>query len=95
MSDTKSSSPKSIHELALYSREKLIIKGIKEIINFDENEVNVKTICGDMSIDGTNLHINTLDVSSGEIYIIGKVNGINYYDIADGEKKSLLSKIFR
>ena len=81
MSDTKSSSPKSIHELALYSREKLIIKGIKEIINFDENEVNVKTICGDMSIDGTNLHINTLDVSSGEIYIIGKVNGINYYDI--------------
>ena len=65
------------------------------MINFDERNGNVKTICGELAIDGDNIHINVLNIEKGELEIQGKIIGINYVDDYTGDKKSLLSKIFR
>ena len=94
MLENKSIPARSVHELILLSREKLSIRGITEILNFDENEVCIKTVCGDLLIDGNNIHVNVLNINEGELEITGKINGINYSDQPD-EKKSILSKIFK
>ena len=95
MLDSKSVSSKIEHNLILNSREKLSITGVKEIINFDEKVVNIKTVCGELCIDGDNIHINVLNVEKGELEVVGKFNGINYFEIYDGDKKNLLSRIFK
>lgn len=95
MAENKTISSKSHHDLNLLSREKLSINGITEIINFDDNEINLKTICGDLTIDGTELKIDILNVANGQIELKGKINGINYSNIAESNKHSLLSKIFK
>lgn len=82
------------HELILNSRERLTINGIKEIINFDENSVNLKTQCGELSVEGEGIHIDILNVEKGEALLRGKINGLNYFDGESGERRSLLSKIF-
>ena len=82
------------HELNLKSREKMSLSGIKEIISFDESEITLKTCCGDLTIDGENIHINVLNVSIGELELVGKINGIYYSDISNNEKHSILGKIF-
>ena len=95
MSENKIHMLKASHEIVLISRERLSINGVKEIINFDENEVNLKTICGDLIIEGENIHINVLNISVGDIELTGKISGINYYDTNQIEKQSILSKIFK
>ena len=95
MSDIKNSVSKSTHNISIKSREQMHIIGIKEIINFDENEVNLITIQGNLSIEGERLHINVLNISEEEVEIAGKINALYYSDINEGEKRSLLSKIFR
>ena len=95
MLDSKAVSSKAEHNLILNFREKLSITGVKEIINFDENGVNVKTICGELSIEGENIHINALNVERGELEITGKLNGINYLDVYESDKRTLLSRIFK
>ena len=95
MLDAKSINNKSNHEVVLISREKLTINGIKEIINFDENNVNLKTQCGDLLIEGENIHINVLNIEKGDIEIQGKISGLNYYDSLENEKRTLLSRIFK
>lgn len=95
MLESKSVPNKAVHDVILDKRERLSINGVKEIINFDENAVNLKTVCGDLSIEGENIHINILDIEKGELEMHGKINGLNYFDSGDGEKHSLLSKIFR
>ena len=95
MLDSKSAASKAEHNLILNFREKLSITGVKEIINFDDKCINIKTLCGELSIDGENIHINVLNVERGELEVIGKFNGIYYFDIYDNDKKSLLSRIFR
>ena len=95
MSENKIHMLKASHEIVLISRERLSINGVKEIINFDENEVNLKTICGDLIIEGENIHINVLNISVGDVELTGKISCINYYDTNQIEKQSILSKIFK
>lgn len=95
MLESKGSGGKIIHDLFLNARSKLNINGVKDIISFDENNVNLKTICGDLSIDGENLHINVLNIEKGEVELTGKISGLNYFDYGDKEKSSLLSRIFK
>ena len=95
MLETKSVSLKNDHNLNLNYREKLSITGVMEIINFDEKCINIKTVCGELSIDGENIRINVLNVENGKLEITGKINGINYVDIYESDRKSLLSKIFK
>ena len=95
MSDSKSDGAKSISNIELNSRERLSINGVKEIISFDENYVSLKTACGDLTIDGENIHVNVLNIEKGEIEMSGKIAALNYYDSHSNEKTSLISKIFR
>ena len=95
MLDSKANLIKPEHNLILNCREKLSITGVKEIINFDDKAVNIKTVCGELSIDGENIQINVLNVEKGELEISGKFNGINYFDLYESDKKTLLSRIFK
>ena len=56
--ENRGSNIKIPHDIILNSRNKLSINGIKEIVNFDENTVSLKTVCGDLIIDGEDIHIN-------------------------------------
>lgn len=95
MLDNKDAIAKAKHDIVLQSREKLSINGIKEIINFDEEEINIKTVCGDLTIGGVGLHINALNVDTGEAQVVGKISLISYVDMHESEKHSLLSRIFK
>lgn len=95
MSEPKNPGTKPTHNLVLDSRSRLSINGVKEIINFDENTVNLKTQCGDLCIEGEGIRINVLSVEKGEIEMHGKITGLNYYDMQQGDKHSLLSRIFK
>lgn len=95
MLDSRGSSQRAEHKLILDLRERLTVTGVKEIINFDEKSINIKTVCGELSIDGEDIHINALNVEKGELEVQGKINGINYFDVFEGDKKTLLARIFR
>lgn len=95
MLDSRGSSQMAEHKLILDLRERLTVTGVKEIINFDEKSINIKTVCGELSIDGEDIHINALNVEKGELEVQGKINGINYFDVFEGDKKTLLARIFR
>ena len=95
MLDSKAVTNRPQHNIVLNLRERLSITGVKEIVNFDDKTVNIKTVCGELNIDGDSIRINVLNVENGELEISGKINGINYYDTYDSDKKTLLSKIFK
>jgi sporulation protein YabP len=93
--ENRGSNIKIPHDIILNSRNKLSINGIKEIVNFDENTVSLKTVCGDLIIDGEDIHINVLNIEKGEIEMNGKITGLTYFDHVGNERHSLLAKIFR
>ena len=70
-------SPKR-HSLQMNGRETLTVNGVDDVVSFDEACIVLSTVCGIMSIDGTNMHRISLDTDVGSVEIAGSINGMIY-----------------
>ena len=95
MADIKATPIKPAHDVLIVSREKMNISGIKEILSFDDTAVNLRTVCGEMCIEGAGLHITVLNIEKGDVEMNGRISSVYYYDAPENDKRSLLSRIFR
>ena len=97
MVESRAEAPLAGHELVLKARRQLRVCGVKEILRFDDTVVTLDTECGEMTVEGEQLHIRTLSVENGLVELDGLVNGM-YYDeessASRGEKRGLFSRLF-
>ena len=68
------------HTLMLDNRGKLLLTGAEDVSGFNEETVSVKTLCGSLIIKGSGLHIDKLNLETGEVSIDGKINALQYLD---------------
>ncbi len=84
------------HELKLSERSRVVLTGIKKIINFDSQEFLMESSLGVIHLKGNNLELIRLDTQDGNVKIKGKINGIEYLDGKEKNKEeSLLAKLFK
>ncbi len=81
------------HLLSLDNRVRLVLTGAEDVSGFNEETVSVKTTCGLLIIKGEKLHIDKLNLETGEVSIDGKINAMQY--IGTNDSRSKLSKLFR
>ncbi len=88
--------PGDLHNVTIENRRKMSVSGVYDVDSFDEKGVVLFTSEGVMEIAGDNLHINRLNVETGEVSIEGEIYAINYSD-EEYQKKggSFFSKIFK
>ena len=88
--------PKRPQNLILEGRKKLSISGVIDIDSFNEQGVIALTELGVMIIKGEDLHINKLNVESGDVTIEAKsIDSITYTDISDKKTGSILKSLFK
>lgn len=68
---------KATHEFSVRDRKTMLISGVSEI---DENSVVAETSCGEMTVEGTGLHIGALDTDRGFLSLDGEISGIYYLE---------------
>ena len=82
--------------LVLENRKKLVINGVIEVINFNENKILLNTDVGTMIVRGQELKMNKLDVQNGDVVMTGKVDSFEYTsDKSKVKKDSIISRLFR
>ena len=81
--------------LVLYQRKILNLCGIEDVISFDELSIYLVTDNGNLLIEGTDLHITTLDVSSGNMTVEGMVRSIIYNDKETKKKDGFFSRMMK
>lgn len=82
------------HNLILENRKNLNISGVKDVGKFDEENIIVITEMGELSIKGTQLHINKFSVENGELNVEGEISSLSYSDIQQNQG-GFFSKLFR
>jgi len=85
---------KAPHNVILEGRKNLSVTGVTDIESFDEQVVILYTDLGELTIKGEGLHINRIDVDSGELSLEGEVYGLSYDDHLP-HKGGFLSRLFR
>lgn len=71
---------KNTHAFAVNERTHVEIRGMTEVISFDENAVVLATTSGNMGIEGSGLKVNILDVKEGNVSVDGHIDCIYYFD---------------
>lgn len=84
------------HKVVIDSRTKIIITGVEDVDSFNENEVILLSNHGFITIVGTDLHINKLNLDEGQLVVEGAIQGIDYADHEEQRSKGgVFSKVFR
>ena len=85
---------KTPHNIIMEQRNKLTITGVTDIDSFDEQTVLLFTGLGELAIRGENLHINRIDVDTGEVNLEGEIDSLTYAD-NQPNKSGFFGKLFK
>ena len=81
------------HKIALSDRREMHLTGVTEVIRFDEETVQLATVCGRLTVRGSGLKIGSLNVENGELKLTGSVDALAYS--ADRTDAKGLKRLFR
>lgn len=82
--------------IILENRKKLSLTGVIEVISFDEEKILLNTKLGALTIKGSGLKMNKLDVQNGDVIIVGDVCYIVYNGKeVKREKESIIGRLFK
>ena len=95
MNEVQSLREKNLHEFRVTNRKQMRIDGVKDVIGFDETEVRLLTVEGDMTVEGSDLRVKELDVERGVVSLEGKIDGIFYTEATDGEKRGFWARFVK
>ncbi len=84
---------KKPHSLQLENRNGLKMTGVTDVEAFDEECVTVYTDYGCLSISGTALHIDELNIKNGVLQISGEVSAL-VYSSKKSKEKGFLKRVF-
>lgn len=80
--------------LCLEDRENITLSGVENVDNFSDNEIVLITNMGKLTVKGENLHINKINVDTGDFSAKGSVISL-IYSKATAKRVSFLDRLFK
>lgn len=82
------------HTMVVEDRKRLSVSGVTDVESFDEETVTLATELGELLIHGYDLHINRIDVESGDLSLEGEIISLTYTD-NQPQTGSFFGRLFR
>ena len=82
-----------LYQVNINNRKTLTLNGVENVESFGEDYLILNTSLGELTIEGENLKIESLTKENGEIFILGKINGLFYKE--EKAKKRFFKKNFK
>jgi len=82
--------------MTLENRKKISLNGVLEVVSFNDEQIVLKTNLGGLTVKGSELKMNKLDVQNGDIIIIGSIDAFYYNNEQPKRPKdSLIARLFK
>ena len=90
---TEEKKQKLPHSVILENRKAFTATGVSNVDSFDEQTIVAYTDLGELVVKGSGLHINRLNIETGELTLTGEVNSLTYTQ--GRQNGGMLSRLFR
>lgn len=87
-------SVKAPHSLIVENRRSLTATGVSNVDSFDDETVVATTDLGDLTVRGSKLHIDKLNIETGELTLDGEILSMTYTENRSSGG-GMLSKLFK
>ncbi len=84
---------KELHKLTIISRSEIEITGVIDISEYNDEEIEIETHSGMLTLCGTNFNIVKFDTETGYLNVNGNLDSAYYSEKANNRKK-FFSRIF-
>ena len=75
------------HSITAQDRRAITVKGVREVVSFDDSGVDLLTVCGRLVLEGEGLRVTELNTKDGIVEVTGKLCGLLDEDTdAQGDK---------
>lgn len=86
---------KQSQNLILENRKNLSVSGITDVDSFDEKAICLYTQLGELTIQGRELHIDSMSVETGDMTVTGDIWAVVYGDKDKKNPVSFLGRLFK
>lgn len=86
---------KQNHNIILENRKSLSISGVTDVDSFDEKTIRLYTELGELTLQGRDLHIDSMSVETGNMTVSGDIWSMVYGDKDRKGPVSALGRLFR
>ena len=90
---TEEKKQKLPHRVILENRTAFTATGVSNVDSFDEQTIVAYTDLGELVVKGSGLHINRLNIETGELTLTGEVDSLTYTQ--GRQNGGMLSRLFR
>ena len=80
------------HDLSLNERKKLTVTGVDEVDSFGEDCVSLSTAAGQLTVRGSGLKLNRLNLEGGELLVEGRIDALEYAETG-GRSRGLFGRL--
>ena len=63
------------------------MRGVTDVISFDDETIELSTVCGNLTVEGNGLHIKVLNLAEGAVSVDGTVTALTYAEPRETERK--------
>ncbi len=81
------------NNVILEGRARLSVSGVVDVESFDETLVLMETSDGMLSVRGSGLHMEKLNLENGELALVGEITALEYDDRVSA-RTGLLARLF-
>ena len=74
------------HDCVIKGRKHANITGVKEVVSFDASGVVLITSCGELTLEGNDIKVGTLDTDRGIVAVDGEICAVFYYENKKGRR---------
>ncbi len=82
------------HSVTIDDRERMTVTGVTEVLSFDEQLVVLETANEQLTVQGSDMHIEKLNLDNGELSLSGTIAAIEYSDGVSARRAGLWSRLF-
>ena len=87
--------PKGRHSVVMQDCMKLSLSGVTDADSFDEGQVRLFTECGELTIYGSDLHVNEMNVDTGNVSVEGEIRALVYGDKSAKKRLGIIGRLLR
>ena len=91
MASNNSSKP---HNIVMENRSKMVLSGVLDVITFEEENVQLKTVKGNLTIRGDKLKMESYQSEIGDLIIYGNIYALVYVNDLN-EKQGFWNRLFK
>jgi sporulation protein YabP len=83
------------HNIIMEDRKKISLTGVVDIHSFDDELILTETQCGILTIKGSDLKMNKLNLENNELIVEGQIMALIYSENDEVKKSGVFGKLFK